>query len=86
MLKIAVIGNNYGEVSRFIEYKFKGQIESHHKSNQIYTLKNGDTLYSCHDEAGKDRYKSMLYDAILITEYYESLLDVIRGRTTRPVQ
>jgi len=86
MLKIAVVGNSYAEVTRFVEYKFKGQIELHHKSNQIYTLKNGDTIHMCYDEAGKDRYKSMLYDAILITEYYESLLDVIRGRTTRPVQ
>ena len=85
MLKIAVVGNSYAEVSRFIQYKFKGQIELHHKTTQIYTLKNGDTLYSCHDEAGRDRYKSMLYDAIIVTEYYESLLDVIRSRTTRPV-
>jgi len=86
MLKIAVVGNDFREVELFIQYKFKGQIKEHHKSNQTFTLNNGDILYSCHDEVGRDRYKSMLYDAIIVTEYYESLLDVIRGRTIRPVQ
>ena len=85
MLHIAVVGNSYQEVMRFVEYKFKGHIKEHNKSNATYTLTNGDVIQLCYDEAGRDKYRSFLYDAIIITDRYESLLDVIRGRTVRPL-
>lgn len=81
MLNIAVVGNSYPHVMQYIDRRFKDKIKLYNMSHSKYELYNGDILYMCYDELSKDRYRSMLYDAIIIVPGYESLLDVIRNRT-----
>lgn len=81
MLNIAVVGNSYPHVMQYIDRRFKDKIKLYNMSYSKYELYNGDILYMCYDELSKDRYRSMLYDAIIIVPGYESLLDVIRNRT-----
>jgi len=83
MLRIAAIGNNYVEIKRFIEYKFKDRIEEIRSMQGIYKLKNGDIIELCFDDKNKDRYLSAEYDAIMIDPLYCNLLDVIRSRIIR---
>lgn len=84
MLHIAVVASNYPEGKRFIDYKFQGRIAQVIVSEGRWTLENGDIIYLCHSEGNKDKYKSMIYDAFIVTPQYESLLDVIMHRTMRP--
>jgi len=83
MLKIAAVGNNYGEIKRFVEHKFKDKIEEIRNMQGTYKLKNGDIIELCYEEKNKNRYLSAEYDAIVIDPLYYSLLDVIKHRTER---
>lgn len=84
MLKIAVVGNNYDECKRFIQWKFHDKIDQVNVTKGQYILKNGDTLYMCFDEISRTRYNSMTFDAFVVSENYLSLLDIIQHRTSRP--
>lgn len=80
MLRIAVIGTYQG-AKRFIEYKFREQIEKQMLAKGTYVLKNGDELIILHGDAAQA--KSYDFDAFIVTPSYESLEGVVRYRCAR---
>lgn len=80
-LKIAVVGDNYKDCKNFIEEKFGGKIIKVNRAENVYTLDNGDMIYSCYGHS--DTYCGMIYDAFIITPYHRSLFEVIRSRCER---
>ena len=81
MLRIAVVANDYASGLRFIQYRFQDYIHEFNTVKAIFTLKNGDEVYLCYGENNK--YLSMMFDAYLTTDSYESLEDIIKRRCFR---
>ena len=81
MLKIAVVASDYKEGMSFIQHKFRDKIASINQVNQVYTLKNGDTIHLIHGDPNSP--KSMEFDAYCVTPAYETLEDVIKYRCMR---
>jgi hypothetical protein len=68
MLKIAVIANTYRQGKQFIEYKFRGKIESVDNVNQTWILTNKDTVHLCYGDDNMNQF-----DAFVIEPSYTTL-------------
>jgi hypothetical protein len=83
MLRICVVADSFVDGKRFIEWKFETKIVKVNAMKSVWTLAGGDEVHLAHNEASKDTYLSMEYDAFLVTPRYETLLDIIKSRCVR---
>lgn len=81
MLKIAVVGENYTEGKKFIEWKFREKIEKINHAKSVWTLKNGDEIHLCYGDP--NLAKSFDFDAYLVSPNYQTLEDIVRYRCSR---